>query len=158
MPYNSFYCQILLCVFIMSLDPLLFFNTKLINCLLCVLLTWLKNHRREIRMIWRIGEMLCLKADSASAWEGGTVLSLVTVSPVVCVDLNARLGCEYLHGASANGFCYLGSEAQFALFFLVQHEAMVVTCSVSLSARCRHRCLDPRSWAYGNRTACLSRI
>ena len=78
----------------MSLDPLLFFNTKLINCLLCVLLTWLKNHRREIRMIWRIGEMLCLKADSASAWEGGTVLSLVTVSPVVCVDLNARLGFE----------------------------------------------------------------
>lgn len=108
----------------------LLFYSKLIHCLLCVLLTGIKNYRWEVRMVRRIGEVLCLKADSTATWECSTVLSLITISPVVAVNLNTRFSCVNLHCTSTYRLLDTCCKAEFALFLLVEHEAMVIACTV----------------------------
>ena len=52
--------------------------SEFINRLLLILFARVEHHRREVRVIGRIGEVLSLKTDTASSWEGGPVLPLVS--------------------------------------------------------------------------------
>ena len=58
------------------------------------------------------------------------MLSLVSCCPVVGINLHARLGGVNLHCTSAHGVGQLGGKTQFAFLALVQHKAVVVSCSV----------------------------
>ena len=57
--------------------------------------------------------------------------SFIACGPVVGIYLHARLGGIHLHGASAGGVSQFGGKAQFSLFFLVQHEIVVISGTVS---------------------------
>ena len=65
--------------------------SEFINRLLLILFAWIEYHRREVGVIGRIGEVLSFKTDTASSWEGGPMLSLVAVCPVV--GATRSLGC-----------------------------------------------------------------
>ena len=58
------------------------------------------------------------------------MLSGISVSPIVRINLHSGFCGVYFHCASAYRFGYLGCVAQFAFFFLVEYEAMVVSGSV----------------------------
>ena len=80
-------------------------------------------------MVGAVGEVLALEANGTAAWEGGPMLSLVPVGPVVGIDLHTRLCGIDFHHASAHGIRESCGEGEFHLLFLVQHEAMVVACA-----------------------------
>ena len=63
---------------------------KLVDGLLGVFLTRVEHYRWEVGMVGTVGEVLALQADGASTREGGSVLSLVAVGPVVRIELYAR--------------------------------------------------------------------
>ena len=64
------------------------------------------------------------------AWEGCSVLSLVSRGPVVGVELYAWLRGIYFHGSATHGLGYLCGERQFSRLFFVEHEAVVIAASV----------------------------
>ena len=74
--------------------------------------------------------MLRLETNGAAAREGGAMLSFVTICPVVCVQLYAWFRCIHFHGAAALWISQPGSEGKFAFFFLVQHEAVIVSGTI----------------------------
>ena len=81
-------------------DECLSYRSEFINCFLLILLAWVQHHRGEVGAIGRIGEVLCLKANATSSWEGGSMLPFVAVGPIVGVELYARFGGIYLHRAA----------------------------------------------------------
>ena len=119
-----------MCIYFVSNDTQLCLYTKAIDGFLRILTTRLEHYRGEIGVVGRVGEVLCLETDGAATWEGGSVLTFVAIGPVVGINLYARLGGKHLHGASAYGLSNLGSKAQFAFFFFVQHKAVVVSGTV----------------------------
>ena len=108
----------------------LFDDAEPIDGLLLVFLIRAQHDRWEIGVVGRVGEVLCLKTDGAPSREGCTVLSLVAVSPVVCIDLHSRFRRIYFHCSPAVRFNDACGKREFALFLLVQHKAVVVAGSV----------------------------
>ena len=64
------HCLVLLLIIIDRFFKLLI-NAKLVDGLLGIFLVRIEHHRREIRMVGRVGEVLCLKAECTILAEGG---------------------------------------------------------------------------------------
>ena len=87
-----------------NVDECLSYRSEFINCFLLILLARVQHHRGEVGAVGRIGEVLCLKADATSSWEGGSMLPFVAVGPIVGVELYARFGGINLHRATRYRF------------------------------------------------------
>ena len=74
--------------------------------------------------------MLCLEANSASAWEGCSVLAFITIGPIVSINLYSGFCSIDFHCTSTFRFINFGSETQFAWFFFVEYETVIITSSV----------------------------
>ena len=110
---------------------LLFFHSELIDCFLAIMPMWFEYYRWEIRMVGGVGEVLSLKTYSTATWESGSMLSFVSIGPVVCINLYTRLCCINFHSTSAYGLFNSCRKAQFPFFFLVENKAMIISCTVS---------------------------
>ena len=87
------------------------FCSEFVNGFLLILFARVEHHRGEVGAIGRIWEVLCFKADTTSSWEGGTVLSFISICPVVSVELHTRFGGVNLHCATRIGLCNPCSKA-----------------------------------------------
>ena len=103
---------------------------ELVNGLLNVDLSGFQLCAGEVCTVGRIGEVLCLEAKARVLAEGGAVLTLVTVCPVVAIELYAGFGGPTFHGAAGRGLYHRGSQSQFTGFVLVQNIAVVIAGAV----------------------------
>lgn len=83
-------------------NKVLFLYTKLINSFLCVGVAWFQAATWEVWMVRCVRELLCLEANSAAAWECGTMLTRDTSQEVACIHLQAWFGGVNLHCAATN--------------------------------------------------------
>ena len=111
-------------------NKVLFLYTKLINSFLCVGVAWFQAATWEVWMVRCVRELLCLEANSAAAWECGTMLTRDTCQEVACIHLQAWFGGVNLHCAATDRILDLCCETQLAFLFLIENEVVVVALSV----------------------------
>ena len=75
--------------------------------------------------------MLCLETYRTAPWECCTMLTLVAVGPVVCIELHAGFCCVNFHDTSAYRLFNTCGKAKFAFLFFIENEAMVVAGTVA---------------------------
>src|SRR5262245_15605514 len=77
---------------------------ELVDGHLPVLLPGLEDHRRETRLVHRVGEVLRLQAEAGMLLIHHPALALhLAVEEVARIELHARLGRQHLHDAARLG-------------------------------------------------------
>lgn len=109
---------------------ILLFYAKFVYGLLRIFTFGFKHYRWEIWVIGGIGEVLSFKTDCATTGECSSILTLVAISPIVCIDLYTWLCCINLHSTTAHGFNDFCSKTKLSFFFLIKNKAMVVASSI----------------------------
>lgn len=112
------------------LKCVLFIGAEFINGLLHINFTGLQLGAWEVCTVGRVGEVLGLKAQARVLAKSGAMLTLVTVCPIVAIELNTGFCGPALHGAAGGGFYHRGCQCEFAGFVLVQNIAVVIAGAV----------------------------
>ena len=79
-------------------------GTELVDGLLHINFAGLQLSAGEVCTVGGVGEVLCLEAQARVLAEGGAMLALVTVSPVVAIELHTGFCGPALHGTACRGF------------------------------------------------------
>ena len=90
---------------------ILLFYAKFVYGLLRIFTFGFKHYRWEIWVIGGIGEVLSFKTDCATTGECSSILSLVAISPIVCIKLNSWFCGVNFHSSATYRLCNLCSKA-----------------------------------------------
>ena len=108
----------------------LFNNSEFIYGFLSVNLSGLNLNGGEVRTVGGVGEMLSLKAHAAASGCSASALDRIAGGPVVRVELYTGLRSPCFKGTAALGVGHDAGQRKLSGFTLVQHKAVVVSCTV----------------------------
>jgi hypothetical protein len=97
-----------------KLEIILLFHRKLIHCRRLIRLTRPQHDRRKLRLVDRIGKVLCFQAEAALFFVDGAAFAFGVAHEIRGVELDAGLGGVCLHNSAGFWFVSASGEGQLA--------------------------------------------